>query len=330
MNTNLKTTVLDAGGRYGIHPTWKGFSGELDYHLFEPDPIESVRLAKKYEPRSSEIKVVDQAVAENNGTLTINFFRNRAMSSSVVRHPVSALFNDDQRAAEVEVVESIEMKAVSVDSYCDSNDLALDFLKLDTEGSEFQILQGAKKQLQENLLGVRCEVSFDYIFEGMSLFSTLHDFMLGQNFYLLNLDYDGKGDYQNKFVRTNDRYGILTASDAVWMKRPQYLFESNGQNNESSEIQVMKYASFCLMNNASDVAIDILLDARQKHDMDFAKYQDTRLSKFLDIALHKLFYSLKWQPGQELNEHKETFLTIFGRKMKVMNEYMESEELNPD
>lgn len=40
MNTNLEMSVLDAGGRCGLHPTWKSFTGELNYHLFEPDPIQ--------------------------------------------------------------------------------------------------------------------------------------------------------------------------------------------------------------------------------------------------------------------------------------------------
>ena len=58
MSKCFKTTVLDAGGRYGIHPSWKPFSGELEYYLFEPDRGESERLEKKYSRRSDEIKVV--------------------------------------------------------------------------------------------------------------------------------------------------------------------------------------------------------------------------------------------------------------------------------
>ena len=56
----------------------------------------------------------------------------------------------------------------------------------------------------------------------------------------------------------------------------------------------------------------------------------TKLYKFLDISVHKLFYSLKWQPGQSLQEHQEIFEFIFGKKMKVLNQYMESVDLNPD
>ncbi len=57
---------------------------------------------------------------------------------------------------------------------------------------------------------------------------------------------------------------------------------------------------------------------------------DTRLYKFLDLSVHRLFYGLKWQPGQSLSGAQEVFTFIFGKKMKEMNEFMESEELNPD
>jgi FkbM family methyltransferase len=330
MTAGIQTAVLDAGGRYGLHPTWKPFTGELDYYLFEPDPIESARLAKKYAHRAAEIKVCSSALAQQDGYLTINYFRNRAMSSSAVRNPVSSLFKGEQREAEVEVVERIEAKAESIDSFCTRQHLSLDFLKLDTEGNEYQILLGAIEQLKTSILGVRCEVSFDYIFDGMPLFSTLHDFMLSKGFFLLNIDYDGKGDYQNNFVKTNERYGILTASDAVWMRRPHLVFESQRASTRSVEIQVMKYAAFCLMNHAPDVAVNMLLEARQKHGIDFSGLSETRLYKYLDISIHKLFYSLKWQPGQLLSVHQDTFYAIFGKKMRVMNEYMESTELNPD
>lgn len=330
MINQIKTIVLDAGGRYGLHPNWKTFTGELDYYLFEPDPIESKRLAEKYRKRASEVKVIDKALASDNGELTINFFRNRAMSSSVVRNPVSSLFKSGEREREVDIVESINVKAESIDFFSEQNNLKLDFLKLDTEGTEFQILQGAKKQIKENILGVRCEVSFDYIFEGMPLFSVLHEFMLSNDFILLNIDYDGRGDYQNNFVKTNERYGVLTATDAVWVKRPNSLFNSIEKDNESLSIKIMKFASFCFLNHAPDLAINILLEARENYKFDFVRFLETKLYKFLDISIHRLFYSLKWQPGQSLVQHREVFFKIFNKDMKILNDYMESMELNPD
>lgn len=317
---SIITHVLDAGGRYGLHPSWKPFKGELDYYLFEPDPTEAKRLTQKYAHRKDEVKVVDKAVSEKDGNLTINFFRNRAMSSSVTRAPISALFHGE-RKQEVDIVESITCDAVSVDSFCTKNNLSLDFLKLDTEGTEFSILQGAKNQLK-NIIGVRCEVAFDQIFEGMPMFGDVHAFLIKEGFCLLNLDYEGRGDYQNDFVNVTGRYGVLTSTDGVWLRRRESL--------QNSEAQYLKYAAFCLCNNAPDVALDILFRGRRNQSLDYGKLQSSRLYRFVDHGIQKLFYSLKWQPGQSLKRSQDAYFEIFGRKMKEMNEFMESLELNPD
>ncbi len=324
--SKIITHVLDAGGRYGLHPTWKPFDGELDYYLFEPDPAESERLRAKYARRANEVKIIDRAVTQDGGNLQIHFFRNRAMSSSVARNPVSSLFRGE-RLPEVDIVETLEVDAVSIDSFSAERGIALDFLKLDTEGTEFSILQGAQSQLEQNVLGIRCEVSFDVVFEGMPMFGEIHRFLFERNFFLLNLDYNGKGDYQNDFVNAAGRYGILTATDGVWLRRLDVFFDSTPESER--EARALKYAAFCLMNHAPDVAIAVLFEARNR-GADFDRVQQSRLYRFVNIGIQKHFYSLKWQPGQSLKGSHDAYLRIFGKKMKAMNEYMESLELNPD
>ncbi len=329
MNRAVTTTVIDAGGRYGLHPTWKPFTGELQYFLFEPDPIESGRLEAKYKSRAGEIKVVSGALASVDGPLAIQMFRNRAMSSSVARNPVSALFKGE-RLREVEILDAITVNAHAIDAYCDRHGLSVDFLKLDTEGTEFEILQGASRQLDTHVLGVRSEVSFDRVFDGMPLFGALHDLLADHGFVLLNLDYEGRGDYQTDLVKATGRYGILTASDAVWIRRPAAVLESMSASEGELEGRVMKLAAFLINNHASDVALDLLLRGRRERALDYAFWEASRLHGFLDVAVQKLFYGLKWQPGQSLRAHQAAFQEIFGRPMKELNEFMESEQLNPD
>ena len=325
---NLKTVVIDAGGRYGIHPSWRSFSGELDYYLFEPDPTESARLKAKYSNRSNEVNVLSSALSERNGKVKIDLFKNRAMSSSSKRNPVSSLFKGE-RLNEIEVIGCIDVDAVSIDSFCSETNLFVDFLKLDTEGSEHEILLGASKQLENSILGVRVEVSFDHIFEGKPLFGTISDYLMDLDFHLLNFDYVGRGDYQNEFVNTDFSYGILTSSDAVFLKRPRFLFGKKDGFKGNLEIAVMKYAAFCFNNGASDVGLDVLLIARLDYGANFDLIESSNLYRFIDLALHKHFYSLKWQPGQSLKNHSDCYFNILGKRMKLMNEFMESEELNP-
>ena len=48
VNKNNTINILDIGARYGIHPSWKNFSGKANYHLIEADNAEASRLKKKY------------------------------------------------------------------------------------------------------------------------------------------------------------------------------------------------------------------------------------------------------------------------------------------
>lgn len=324
----IHTTVIDAGGRYGLHPSWKPFKGELTYYLFEPDPEEAERLTRKYQNRQNEIFIEQMGLDKASGQLELNLFRNRAMSSSSTRNPVSSLFHDE-REQEVEITKTITVPTVTIDEYSKNNDLQVDFLKLDTEGSEYEILQGAQTQISEHVLGIRCEVAFDYIFEGRALFSTIHNYLLGHDYFLLNFDYDGRGDYQNESVKVEGRYGILTACDAVWLKR--YTHSLNPELSAGTlAVNAMKMAAFCMENNATDVAIDILLKVREDNRVSFSFLENTALYKHMDKKVHELFYGLKWQPGQSLVKNQEMYRQIFEKEMKVMNEYMESLILNPD
>jgi len=324
----IQTRVLDAGGRFGLHPTWKDFGGELDYYLFEPDPLEAERLRIKYERRTDEIKVVESALLDSIGETRIYMFRNQAMSSSHRRNPVSALFKGE-REQEVEIVGHIDAKTVTVDSFCKEQEISLDFMKIDTEGSEYAILNGAINQLDNSVIGVRSEVNFDNIFEGTPMFSTLHDFMLDHGYYILNLNYDGKGHYCNDAINANGKYGILTECDAVWLKRREHIYSESHPSNGGVAIRTLKYAAFCLNNSAGDVALDMLLEARREHELNFGDLIETRLYQFLDVAIHRLFYTLRWQPGQSIETHKKIYFQIFDRPMKEMHEFNQSLEMNP-
>ena len=79
-----------------------------------------------------------------------------------------------------------------------------------------------------------------------------------------------------------------------------------------------------------NVGIDVLTKAVKTYGMDLNNLNKTRLYKFVDIALHKLFYSLKWQPGQSLKKHKEVYFEIFNKEMLETHYYNQSLVMNPD
>jgi len=57
-----------------------------------------------------------------------------------------------------------------------------EFLKLDTQGTEFEILQGAERTLAERTVAVFCEVEFFQVMEGQKLFSDVELFLREHGF----------------------------------------------------------------------------------------------------------------------------------------------------
>ena len=86
---------------------------------------------------------------------------------------------------------------------------------------------------------------------------------------------------------------------------------------------------FCLLKNAIQVPLDMIFSARRDFQLNPKALHETRLYKFIDVNVHKNFYSLKWQPGQSLESHSRCYYEIFDKPMKVLSDFMESTELNP-
>ena len=94
-------------------------------------------------------------------------------------------------------------------------------MKIDVEGMEPKILLNSNK-IFKSLIAVRSEVSFVKIFNDKKnkygTFLELHKKLLDENFILLNLDYDGSGDFFSKYISQNSKFGVLQNTDAVWIK----------------------------------------------------------------------------------------------------------------
>lgn len=318
----VETVVLDAGARYGIHPTWKNFGGELRYIMFEPDPKESVRLRSKYQKYPS-VRVEACALGDRKGQSVMHVLRHHGQSSLFVPNPDSNWFAQT-RPGEGEQVGEYVADVTTIDEYCAENDISPDFLKSDTEGSELLVLTGAKRKLAK-LIGIRCETQFEQVFLGAPTFADIFGLLTSHGFTLLNFDYNGRGSPCNKYY-AGERYGVLTGTDATWVKRVEDILSWPGEEIEIAA-RAAKYALFCFANGASDVAMQMLLRASQACQL--STLNSTKLLGSLDIAVQKLFYQLLQHPAYSQAELGDVYSSLFGRPLKRRHEFFESDEFNP-
>jgi len=313
----LDCVVVDAGARYGLHPSWVDLRGLAEFHLFEMDEEEAARLTRKYQS-DDRITIYPVALYSSDTTLTFRVSEHQALNS-VFHSNEKLLQNNEYMLRDFAVTAERSTQARALDSLFAGREIH--FLKLDVVGAEFELLKGAREKLQTSVLGVRSEVLFAPVYEGAPLFGDLHRLMLDNGFELLNFDYTGAGNKAARFTLPG-RYGKLLSSDAVWVVSNERLFSAKGDRLVRD---VLRLALFMLLNNATDLAIDLLLRAVTREKLSFDAYRDDPLF----LALHRksllLFKSLLSLPMLQEADVTGAYKTIFARDFPLMNQFYQSD-----
>ena len=120
-------------------------------------------------------------------------------------------------------VKVIEVDVTTLDELYTSGELSLpDFLSIDAQGAEYDVMKGASKSLQGDLLGVVTEVEFREIYHGQKLFAD-QDALLRKHLFRLYELYNPQYWYPNpSFVSGR---GALTVAEALYLRDFRYFIE---------------------------------------------------------------------------------------------------------
>ncbi len=127
---------------------------------------------------------------------------------------------------------TVDVKTTSVDLWVKSNRIAcVDFIKVDVQGSELDILRGAVDTLGQ-VLGIETEVEFVPLYEDQPLFADVDSFVRQQGFTFFNFLYSHSGHFagrmaspvstafvQNPLLRPQAAGQLITA-DALYLINP--------------------------------------------------------------------------------------------------------------
>jgi FkbM family methyltransferase len=200
------TLVLDVGandGGYASAIRHLGYDNRIV--SFEPtnDAYQRLREVAMTDPRWSTVKL---AIGERDARVPIHVAGNAGASSSLLpmldRHVQAS---PSSAYTHTELVEMRQLDNVLSDYYSGS-DVA--FLKLDVQGAEGAVLDGAQKSL-ESLEGLQIEMNLVSLYDGQAHYRALIDRIVGHGFELVGL-IPGFADSES---------GHLLAADGVFMKR---------------------------------------------------------------------------------------------------------------
>lgn len=210
-------TLVDVGARGGIDPRWRAFADVLRVIAIDADekaePGDARGLARYDRIRA--------AVGPSAGS--VDFYVTREAGCSSMLRPNRALLAQFPEAERFDVVDITTVTSVPLDQLVREHDVAgVDFMKLDTQGSELSILAGSTAALA-SAVGIEVEVEFLPLYEGQPLFGEVDGFLRAQGFDLFDLN----RAYWRRSARPAAGRGQRVFADALYFRSADHLAEAS-------------------------------------------------------------------------------------------------------
>ncbi len=181
------TMIFDVGANVGSASVkYRQMFPGATIHAFEPHPQAFAQLRQAFS-NDSNVFVNNCGVGDRPGQLRFNMSSDIGSSSFLEISPTSPYI----RGIGLSMVGAKEVEVTTIDSYCQSHGIGhIDFLKLDVQGFERKVLEGATGMLARHAIGaIQTEIVFRDFYKSSSSFFEIEQCLQAHG-YTLRCIYD--------------------------------------------------------------------------------------------------------------------------------------------
>ncbi len=235
--------IVDVGARGGFNPEFLAFRDQCRIICFEPNAAECDRLKAVSPPW---VEYIPKALSDTKRTATLYQTR---LSYCVGLYPanwgyMSRLLNGPNN--EVIGEEKIEVEPLTIKA---------DFIKLDAEGAELDILKGADIS---DTLGVLTEIRFHREINGSPRFSDVDGWLNRRGFDIYDLDFSRQSRKVLPYPGFGcfERFGFHTYTTSGQIQDGNALYFRDGR--AMPEIKRLKLACLLELYTLADCAAELV------------------------------------------------------------------------
>jgi FkbM family methyltransferase len=279
MKPDAKIVLHHVGGRWGNHgfPLLPAFAGDFVEVLYEADTdaIAAIHQARKGQP--AELIVVPACLADVDGEALLHIYSNPGLTSLREFGPALARRCQNQFGIDFDFgadgARLLERRKVATrrldrliaapDALCPSPD----FLSLDTQASEYEILLGACDALANSICGLIVEVEFGEMYLGQKRFQDIYDLLDDAGFDFVR--FLSLGETANAAPLGLRGSGYQGQADALFLRRIGCLPSEEGHRTAL----LIKLCFFALVFGVVELAVQCLASLRGADVPRAATYQ---------------------------------------------------------
>jgi FkbM family methyltransferase len=236
--------IVDVGASGGIDPRWGKLTSFYHAVLFEPD-------TRQYEILKSEsgknLTVLNAALSsEKSDKINLNLCKKQQVSS--VYPPNIDILDKFQDSQRFEVINTVTVATDTLNNQLRKNNvIEIDFMKIDVQGHELEILKGSSEYL-DNLIGMEIEVEFLQVYKNQPLFCDIDAFVRKNGFELFDIRrYYWK---RKESVHVGNQKGQLVFGDVLYFRSPEQVLSILNITQEKIAKAVYVYLAYGYMDLA--------------------------------------------------------------------------------
>ncbi len=186
---DLHPVLVDVGASGGPPGIWQTLAKHAVHVAFDPDLREMKQESDGTWHRST---ILNEVIAADASAEAVQFNLTRSPYCSSTLRPDAQLVGNFFGAERFEVLKQVSCKATTLDAVMDRLGLdRIDWLKLDTQGTDLRIYNSLSAAIKRNLLAIDLEPGLRGAYHDEDLFGDVHRDLRRDGFWLSNAKIQG-------------------------------------------------------------------------------------------------------------------------------------------